>query len=61
MPERHSEYLAYTPTPSIKNIKAILKSGQDKVKPPDKPPTRSTGKYGFTRGADYFAGGGSND
>lgn len=53
--------LSYTPTPSIKNIKAILKSGQDKVKPINNNKSKSSGKYGFTRGADYFAGGSSND
>lgn len=50
--------LSYTPVPSLKSIQAILKTGQDKVKPEtgsEKP--KASGKYGFTRGADYFGGG----
>ena len=53
-----SRALAYTPNPSLKNIQTILKTGQDKVKPDvaeEKP--KSTGRYGFTRGASYFEGG----
>lgn len=53
--------LSYTPSPSLKSIQTILKTGQDKVKPKtesDKP--KSSGKYGFTRGANYF-GGSSHD
>ncbi len=53
--------LAYTPTPSIKNIKMILKSGQDRVKPDTSTPSgKNSSQYGFTRGAEYF-GGESND
>ena len=57
-----SRALAYTPSPSIKSIKTILKTGQDRVKP-DKAEQRmkSSGCYGFTRGAAYFGGGQSND
>ncbi len=55
-----SRALQYTPSPSIKNIQTILKTGQDKVKPEKSIPTVS-GKYGFTRGADYFGGGDQND
>jgi len=50
--------LSYTPSPSLKSIQTILKTGQDKVKAEiesDKP--NSSGRYGFTRGADYFGGG----
>jgi hypothetical protein len=48
--------LTYTVRPSLKNVQAILKSGQDKLldnKPePETPPEAS--QYGFTRGADYY-------
>lgn len=51
--------LAYTPSPSLKSIQTILKTGQDKVKPDkDSDRPKSSGKYGFTRGAEYFGGGG---
>jgi len=53
-----SRALSYTPAPSLKSIQVILKNGQDKVKPEtelNKP--KSTGRYVFTRGADYFGGG----
>lgn len=54
--------LAYTPSPSIKNIRMILKTGQDKVKPESpSPPSRNGNQYSFTRGADYYGRGGSND
>ena len=47
--------LTFTPRPSLKNIQAILSSGQDKVD--DSPaPTESSAKYGFTRGAEYYGG-----
>jgi transposase len=53
--------LSYTPSPSLKNIQTILKTGQDKVKPEkDSDTPKPSGKYGFTRGAEYF-GGGRND
>ena len=49
--------LAYTPSPSIKNISTILKSGQDKVNEDTKTINTSSGsQYGFTRGAAYFGG-----
>lgn len=48
--------LSYTVRPSLKNVQAILKSGQDKLldnKPvPETPPEAS--HYGFTRGAEYY-------
>lgn len=48
--------LSYTVRPSLKNVQAILKSGQDKLldnKPvPETPPEAS--RYGFTRGAEYY-------
>jgi ISPsy14, transposase len=49
--------LTFTPRPSLKNIQAILSSGQDRssesVEQEDKP---SSSQYGFTRGAEYYAG-----
>lgn len=54
--------LSYTPTPSIKGIKTILKTGQDSVKHNKvEQKLKPSGCYGFTRGAAYFAGGESND
>jgi len=57
-----SRALAYTSTPSLKNVQMILKTGQDRVKI-EQPSTikKQSGKYGFTRGASYFGGGESND
>lgn len=48
--------LTFTPRPSLKNIQAILSSGQDKVE--DESPTHSetSSRYGFTRGAEYYGG-----
>ena len=47
--------LTFTPRPSLKNIQAILSSGQDKTveESSEKP---SENKYGFTRGAEYYGG-----
>ena len=45
--------LGYTPRPSLKNIQAILGSGQDKIQEETKT-TSSSSQYGFTRGADYY-------
>lgn len=49
--------LTFTPRPFLKNIQAILSSGQDRssesVEQEDKP---SSSQYGFTRGAEYYAG-----
>jgi len=47
--------LFYTPRPSYKSIQTILKSGQDKPEPAVPAPAS---KHGFTRGADYYKGGG---
>jgi transposase len=48
--------LSYTVRPSLKNVQAILKSGQDKLL--DNKPTSETSpeasQYGFTRGAEYY-------
>lgn len=45
--------LTFTPRPSLKNIQAILSSGQDRIEP-EKPEKPSTSQYGFTRGAEYY-------
>ncbi|MCM1023468.1 MAG: IS21 family transposase [Prevotella sp.] len=45
--------LNYTPRPCLKNIKAILSSGQDKI-PDEVKPEPSSSKYGFTRGDSYY-------
>lgn len=49
--------LEYTPRPSLKNIQAILASGQDKAVPEQDVVNRSSSQYGFTRGADYYGRG----
>lgn len=53
-----SRALSYIPNPSLKSVQTILKTGQDKVKQ-EKETTKPqpSGRYGFTRGADYFGGG----
>lgn len=45
--------LSYTPRPSLKNIQAILSSGQDKIYD-EVPTTSSSTQYGFTRGDEYY-------
>ena len=47
--------LTFTPKPSLKNIQAILSSGQDKEQP-DREEKTTSSQYGFTRGAEYYAG-----
>ena len=49
--------LEYTPRPSLKNIQAILASGQDKAIPEQSTATASSSRYGFTRGAEYYGRG----
>ena len=49
--------LEYTPRPSLKNIQAILASGQDKAIPEQSAATASSSRYGFTRGAEYYGRG----
>lgn len=49
--------LEYTPRPSLKNIQAILASGQDKAIPEQSTATASSIQYGFTRGAAYYGRG----
>jgi hypothetical protein len=48
--------LTFTPRPSLKNIQAILSSGQDKVEENTPASSDSSVKYGFTRGAEYYGG-----
>ena len=49
--------LKYTPCPSLKNIQAILSSGQDKVVPEQQAAANPSSQYGFTRGAEYYGRG----
>ena len=47
--------LTFTPSPSLKSIQSILKSGQDKL--PDEeeiPSAPKVSQYSFTRGAGYY-------
>ena len=47
--------LTYTPTPSLKSVQAILKSGQDKlIETKQEELPRETSQYSFTRGAEYY-------
>lgn len=48
--------LTVTPRPSLKNIQAILSSGQDRVEPEAEPTKPSSSQYGFTRGDSYYEG-----
>lgn len=49
--------LSYTPRPSLKGVKNILVTGQDKVTDEvPKPHTAEATRYGFTRGAEYYGG-----
>ncbi len=51
--------LAFSATPSVRNISSLLKNGQDrpaKAAPQDKPSVSNS--YGITRGASYFRKGG---
>jgi hypothetical protein len=47
--------LSYTPHPSLKSVKTILSTGQDKVAfEPDSISKSDSAKHGFTRGAAYY-------
>lgn len=48
--------LSFTPRPSLKNIQAILSSGQDKANEENAEEKHSSSQYGFTRGAEYYEG-----
>ena len=49
--------LEYTLRPSLKNIQAILASGQDKAVSEQSTAAVSSSQYGFTRGAEYYGRG----
>ena len=51
-----SRALLYTHNPSLKTIKAILKTGYYKLDKDKKQPRESSSVHGFTRGADYYGG-----
>lgn len=48
--------LTYTPRPSLKSVKTILTTGQDKVADEPQPPSSEVdpGRHGFTRDASYY-------
>ena len=47
--------LSFTPSPSLKVIQSILKSGQDQLLEQEPKATTSVASsYSFTRGADYY-------
>ena len=48
--------LSFTPRPSLKNIQAILSSGQDQYTESIEEERSSSSQYGFTRGAEYYEG-----
>ena len=48
--------LTFTPRPSLKNIQAILASGQDRLPVEESAKTDTSAQYGFTRGADDYGG-----
>ncbi len=49
--------LTFTPRPSLKNIQAILSSGQDRSsEPAEQEEKPASSQYGFTRGAEYYTG-----
>lgn len=50
--------LSYTPSPSLKSIQTILKTGQDKFDPNDECLSElpKTSEFSYTRGADYYGG-----
>lgn len=52
--------LNYTPRPSLKNIQAILASGQDQTAQEQEETVPSSSRYGFTRGAAYYGRGNKN-
>lgn len=47
--------LIYTPRPSLKNVQAILSSGQDKFQEDSVSQPSSSSQFGFTRGAEYYS------
>lgn len=55
--------LTFTPTPSIKTIRTILQSGQDKIDQDirSESPPEPGNAHAFLRGSDYFKGGVQHD
>ena len=50
--------LAYSSTPSIRNLSSILRNGQDRIAPTKVMATSEPSGFGITRGAAYFRKGG---
>ncbi|MDI9370832.1 MAG: IS21 family transposase [Synergistaceae bacterium] len=48
--------LSYTPRPTVRNISAILKSGQDKAPPSVETARKPDESHSFIRGAGYYGG-----
>jgi hypothetical protein len=48
--------LSYTPHPSLKSVKNILVTGQDKVDNTSQPHSSEAERHRFTRGAKYYGG-----
>lgn len=48
--------LYYTTQPSLKQVRTILESGQDKITVKEKNNRDESEEYGFSRGAEYYAG-----
>lgn len=46
--------LLYTPNPSLKSVKTILSTGQDKATDEHAAANNDSAQYGFTRGAEYY-------
>jgi len=46
--------LNLTPRPSFKSVKAILESGKLSIQAEENDSHKEAGKFGFTRGADYY-------
>ena len=51
--------LSFSSTPSIRTLRTILKSGQDRVQQ-ESAPRKEPIQHGITRGADYFRKGGGS-
>jgi transposase len=49
--------LTFTSAPTLKVIKSILSTSQDKVHDEKRDTNQSSSPFGFTRGADYYGGG----
>ena len=50
--------LAYSSTPSIRNLSSMLRNGQDRIAPVKETSTPDPTEFGITRGAAYFRKGG---